>query len=227
MPQLAVNVMTPVIQRELSEFTLFSPAFSHIQASCPSSADTIPCTVSCFYFILLFALLRYQFFRSPMACRWLLIRLRKHLTLNRQAIWSCKPFHSLCAFARWKLESNFRLWLNFGLLVPSQYGHKLFLQIGLILFGTCSLACSLSHNFIQLATFRALQGLASAAMAPSLLGILGRTFEMGDKLRTVAFSAFAAGAPLGAAIGLIAGGFITQGTKTTWRSVGQTFLSII
>lgn len=67
-------------------------------------------------------------------------------------------------------------------------------------------------------------GLGAATIAPALLGILGRSFEVGTKMRTAAFAALSAGAPLGAAVGLLVGGFITNGTRPAWRSVSPKFL---
>ncbi|KAG0149735.1 hypothetical protein CROQUDRAFT_73887 [Cronartium quercuum f. sp. fusiforme G11] len=120
------------------------------------------------------------------------------------------------------LSSGFSLGYGSVLLLTGRladlYGHKLFLQIGLFIFAGASLACALAQTSIQLSIFRAIMGLGAATIAPSLIGILGRTFTVGTKMRTAAFAALSAGAPLGAAIGLLVGGFITNGTRPSWRS---------
>lgn len=98
------------------------------------------------------------------------------------------------------------------------YGHKLFLQIGLFIFALSSLASALARTSIQLSIFRATMGVGSAISAPALLGILGRSFEVGSQIRILAYAAFSAGAPLGSAMGLLSGGLIVERTPLTWRS---------
>ncbi|EGG08916.1 uncharacterized protein MELLADRAFT_84380 [Melampsora larici-populina 98AG31] len=99
------------------------------------------------------------------------------------------------------------------------YGHKLFLQIGLFIFAISSLASALARTSIQLSIFRAAMGLGSAVSAPALLGVLGRSFEVGSQIRIIAYAAFSAGAPLGSAMGLLVGGFIVERTALHWRSI--------
>ncbi|KAH9814583.1 major facilitator superfamily domain-containing protein [Melampsora americana] len=98
------------------------------------------------------------------------------------------------------------------------YGHKLCLLIGLSVFSAFSLASARADKAIDLAIFRAIQGLGAAAIAPSLLGIIARTFSRGSKMRTEGFSAFSTGSPLGTSIGLLIGDWMTQTTRPGWRS---------
>ncbi|KAH9823183.1 major facilitator superfamily domain-containing protein [Melampsora americana] len=98
------------------------------------------------------------------------------------------------------------------------YGHKLCLLIGLTIFSGFSLASALANSALQLAVFRAIQGLGAAAISPALLGILARTFAKGSKMRTEGFAAFSTGSPLGASIGLLVGDGITSATRPGWRS---------
>lgn len=105
------------------------------------------------------------------------------------------------------------------LYAPHQYGHKRFLLIGLVIFSLFSLASALATELHQLAVFRAFQGLGAAAISPSLLGILAKSFAIGSKLRTEAFATFSAGSPLGSSMGLFAGGFHSNGPALRWRSV--------
>ncbi|KAI7946332.1 hypothetical protein MJO29_010859 [Puccinia striiformis f. sp. tritici] len=99
------------------------------------------------------------------------------------------------------------------------YGHKLFIQLGTSLYAMASLGCAISHNHVQLSVLRFLQGLSVAATTPSLIGVLGSHLEADSALKRIGFASLSAGAPLGATFGLLAGGFITQGTGPGWRSV--------
>ena len=63
-----------------------------------------------------------------------------------------------------------------------------------------------------------MQGIGGAAVVPASLGILAHAFPP-SRARAIAFSTFAAGAPLGGAIGTLVGGVLTQLTAATWRSV--------
>ncbi|KAG5636878.1 hypothetical protein H0H81_006540 [Sphagnurus paluster] len=78
---------------------------------------------------------------------------------------------------------------------------------------------------------RGFQGIGAAATIPASLGILAHAFPP-SRTRNVAFSTFAAGAPLGAALGMALGGVLTQETVMSWRSpfyleTGLTFLCLI
>ncbi|POW07098.1 hypothetical protein PSTT_08478 [Puccinia striiformis] len=99
------------------------------------------------------------------------------------------------------------------------YGHKLFIQLGTSLYALASLGCAISHNHVQLSVLRFLQGISVAATTPSLIGVLGSHLEPDSALKRIGFASLSAGAPLGATFGLLAGGFITQGTGPGWRSV--------
>ncbi|KNZ55230.1 hypothetical protein VP01_2733g2 [Puccinia sorghi] len=99
-----------------------------------------------------------------------------------------------------------------------QYGHKLFIQVGTIVYAMASLGCALSHTHVQLSILRVLQGLGAAATAPSLIGVLGNHLPPESSLKRVGFACLSAGAPLGGTFGLLVGGFITQGTGPGWRS---------
>ncbi|POV97926.1 hypothetical protein PSTT_14744 [Puccinia striiformis] len=102
------------------------------------------------------------------------------------------------------------------------YGHKLFIQLGTSLYALASLGCAISHNHVQLSVLRFLQGLSVAATTPSLIGVLGSHLEPDSALKRIGFASLSAGAPLGATFGLLAGGFITQGTGPGWRSSSHT-----
>ncbi|MBW0498424.1 hypothetical protein O181_038139 [Austropuccinia psidii MF-1] len=107
--------------------------------------------------------------------------------------------------------------LLFGRLADA-FGHKLFIQLGCLIFSLSSLGCGLSQTALQLSIFRVLQGLGAAAIAPSLIGVLGTLLPPGTTIKRAGFAALSAGAPLGASFGLLVGGFITAGTRWRWRS---------
>ncbi|KAI0841053.1 drug resistance protein [Hypoxylon sp. FL0890] len=70
-------------------------------------------------------------------------------------------------------------------------------------------------NEIGFNLFRGLQGLGAAANVPTAIGILGVTFPP-SKAKNYAFSAYAAGAPLGSVFGNIIGGFIASYANWRW-----------
>ncbi|KAL6303364.1 major facilitator superfamily domain-containing protein [Sparassis latifolia] len=80
--------------------------------------------------------------------------------------------------------------------------------------------CDKSHHGdeITLDVLRGFQGIGGAAVIPASLGMLAHAFPP-SRIRSVAFAAFAAGNPVGAAVGSIIGGVLTQLTEKTWRSV--------
>lgn len=60
---------------------------------------------------------------------------------------------------------------------------------------------------------RGLQGLGPAATIPACLGIMADSFEIGSVQRTVAFTTFGGGAPIGAGLGNVVSSVLTQYTK--------------
>ncbi|KAI0729086.1 efflux transporter [Fomitopsis betulina] len=108
------------------------------------------------------------------------------------------------------------LLLFFGRLADL-YGRKKAFLAGILVLGVLSLGCGFAQSEIVIDVLRGLQGLGSAAAIPASLGILAHSFPP-SKTRSVAFATFAAGAPVGAAIGSTIGGVLTQLTEKTWRS---------
>jgi MFS family permease len=76
-----------------------------------------------------------------------------------------------------------------------------------------TLANGFATSFIQLAIFRALQGIGAAMTVPSAVGIISSYFVAKD--RTIALSFFAASGAVGFCSGLIFGGFLTS--SLGWR----------
>ncbi|KAG6908440.1 hypothetical protein DXG01_004523 [Tephrocybe rancida] len=111
------------------------------------------------------------------------------------------------------------------------YGRKKTFVIGSTLLTAFTLGCGFAQNSITLDILRGFQGIGAAATIPASLGILAHAFPP-SRARSVAFSTFAAGAPIGAALGMAIGGVLTEITAPTWRSpyyleAGLTVLCLI
>ncbi|EIM80449.1 MFS general substrate transporter [Stereum hirsutum FP-91666 SS1] len=106
--------------------------------------------------------------------------------------------------------------LLFGRLADL-YGRKRVFLLGFTVIGAFALGVGFAPNQIGLDLLRAIQGLGGAAVVPAALGILAHTFPP-SRARSIAFSTFAAGAPLGGAFGYVFGGVLVQLTDPTWRS---------
>jgi EmrB/QacA subfamily drug resistance transporter len=100
--------------------------------------------------------------------------------------------------------------------IADRIGRRVIFTLGMALFTTTSLACSLASNIAVLDAARALQGIGAAMMFASSLAILVDAFPT-DPGRTKAFAAY--GATIGAAfaIGPLVGGALTSGIS--WRAV--------
>ena len=94
------------------------------------------------------------------------------------------------------------------------FGRRKIFLIGITLFTLASLADGLSQSGGMIIAFRGLQGLAGALMSPAALSIILVTYREGHE-RNVALSVWGAVASGGAAVGVLAGGIITQ--YLTWR----------
>ena len=94
------------------------------------------------------------------------------------------------------------------------FGRRKIFLLGITLFTLASLADGLSQSGGMIIVFRAIQGLAGALMSPAALSIILVTYKEGHE-RNVALSVWGAVASGGAAVGVLAGGIITQ--YLTWR----------
>ncbi|KAG8819832.1 hypothetical protein FRC19_009491 [Serendipita sp. 401] len=79
-----------------------------------------------------------------------------------------------------------------------------------------TLGCGFSATAIQLIVLRAMSGIGQAATVPAAIGILAHSFPP-SRARSTAFATFAAGAPLGACLGMIFGGVMSQ--YASWKGV--------
>ncbi|KAF2801053.1 MFS general substrate transporter, partial [Melanomma pulvis-pyrius CBS 109.77] len=96
------------------------------------------------------------------------------------------------------------------------YGKRLIFLWGSVWVTVTSVALPFVPSEIGFNIFRGLQGLGSAAMVPTAIGIIGVTFPPG-KAKNYAFSCYSAGAPLGGIFGNLFGGVI--GEYLVWKWV--------
>ncbi|KAI0345781.1 hypothetical protein BDW22DRAFT_1426436 [Trametopsis cervina] len=108
------------------------------------------------------------------------------------------------------------LLLLFGRLADL-YGRKRVFLLGIAFLSIFSVGAGFAQDEVVLDVLRGVQGIGSAAVIPASLGILAHSFPP-SRARSLAFATFAAGAPMGAVIGSLIGGALTQITKPTWRS---------
>ncbi|WP_036564996.1 MFS transporter [Nocardioides halotolerans] len=94
------------------------------------------------------------------------------------------------------------------------YGRRRIFMAGVILFALASALGGLAQNEAMLLSSRGLQGVGAAMASPTALALITTTFPAGP-LRNRAFSVFAAMSGVGAAIGLILGGWLT-GIDPIW-----------
>lgn len=95
-------------------------------------------------------------------------------------------------------------------------GRKRMFAVGLIGFAGASALGGLAANQAMLFGARALQGAFAALMAPAALSILTITFQHDAGERAKAFGAFGAVSGAGGAIGVLAGGLLTQYASWRW-----------
>jgi EmrB/QacA subfamily drug resistance transporter len=94
-------------------------------------------------------------------------------------------------------------------------GRRWLFMLGLGAFALFSLACGLATSSGMLIAFRALQGLGGAILSPSVFSIVSVTFREGSE-RNKALGILGAIAGSGAAIGVLAGGVLTEYAGWEW-----------
>jgi EmrB/QacA subfamily drug resistance transporter len=105
--------------------------------------------------------------------------------------------------------------LLLGGRVGDLLGRRWLFMIGLAAFALFSLACGLATSSGMLIAFRALQGAAGAILSPSVFSIVSVTFREGSE-RNKALGILGAIAGSGAAIGVLAGGVLTEYAGWEW-----------
>ena len=91
--------------------------------------------------------------------------------------------------------------------VADIWGRKKVFIVGMVWFGLWNLIGGFMKNGAALIVTRALTGMGASMTTPSGFGIIAAHFD--GKARAYAFATFSAGAPVGAAVGLILGGLLT------------------
>ncbi|MFF9645774.1 MFS transporter [Kitasatospora aureofaciens] len=104
------------------------------------------------------------------------------------------------------------------------YGRQWLFRLGLAVFGLCSLAGGLAQQPWQLVAARAGQGVGAAAAAPAALAMLTTTFAEGPR-RVRALGLWSAANAAGGALGVLAGGLLTE--YASWRWVMLVNLPIV
>lgn len=88
------------------------------------------------------------------------------------------------------------------------YGRRRIFMVGVALFAVASGLGGLAQNELMLLGSRGLQGLGAALAAPTALALITTNFPAGPS-RNRAFSVYAAMSGVGAAVGLVLGGWLT------------------
>lgn len=88
------------------------------------------------------------------------------------------------------------------------YGRRRIFIVGVLLFAVASLVGGFASNEVMLLAARGFQGLGAALASPAALALITTTFPAGRE-RNRAFAVYAAMAGVGAAVGLILGGWLT------------------
>lgn len=95
------------------------------------------------------------------------------------------------------------------------YGRRRLLAGSFALFALASLGGGLAQSGAQLVTCRALQGVAAAGLAPAALALLSTSFPSGPE-RARALAVWAAVTAAGGAVGVLAGGLLTELAGWRW-----------
>jgi EmrB/QacA subfamily drug resistance transporter len=116
--------------------------------------------------------------------------------------------------------------LLFGGRIGDYVGRKKIFIVGLLGFAAASALGGIAANQEMLYASRALQGVFGALLAPAALAIISETFTVPAE-RAKAFGVFGAISGGGAAIGLIAGGALTEFFSWRWCLGVNTPIAII
>jgi EmrB/QacA subfamily drug resistance transporter len=100
--------------------------------------------------------------------------------------------------------------------LSDRFGRRRVFQIGLVLFVSGSLLCSLAHTIGQLIAYRAMQGLGASMLNPVALSIVANVFTE-PKARAYAVGIWGAVAGIALGLGPVLGGALTQALG--WRSI--------
>src|SRR5689334_13368960 len=105
-------------------------------------------------------------------------------------------------------------------------GRKRTFLIALVGFAAASALGGAAQSFEMLVGARALQGVFGALLAPTALAVLTTTFTIARE-RARAFGVFGAVAAAGGAIGLLAGGVLTETLSWRWTLYINAFIAAV
>ncbi len=130
-----------------------------------------------------------------------------------------RDLHATLAGLQWVLDAYTLVVASLLMLsgaISDRIGRRRVFQIGMGLFVTGSLLCSLAHSIGQLIAFRAIQGLGASMLNPVALSIVANAFPE-PKARARAVGVWGAVAGVSLALGPLLGGALTQ--TIGWRSI--------
>ncbi|KRM23415.1 hypothetical protein FC90_GL000371 [Latilactobacillus graminis DSM 20719] len=93
-------------------------------------------------------------------------------------------------------------------------GRKMIFVIGLFIFGFASMMIGVADSPMMMISFRAVQGIGSAIIAPTSLALLMDYYD--GQMRTRAIAYYGATAGIGSSVGLLLGGWLTS--TISWRA---------
>src|SRR3954462_8997180 len=140
-----------------------------------------------------------------------------------------KALHISDASRQWALTSytlTFGGLLLLGGRVADYIGRKRTFLIGLFGFAAASALGGLAQSAAALFGARAIQGAFAALLAPAVLSLITTTFTEAHE-RAKAFAVYGAISGTGAAIGLIAGGALTEYLSWRWTLLVNTPIAIM
>lgn len=98
-------------------------------------------------------------------------------------------------------------------LLVDRWSRKYMIVIMAIVWSMATFLCAFASNFHQLVIFRALTGIGEAAFSPAAVALISKLFPRSSRASHIGI--FNAGAPIGAGLGFVAGGYI--GMVWGWR----------
>ncbi len=130
-----------------------------------------------------------------------------------------RDLHATLAGLQWVVDAYTLVvasLLMFAGSMSDRFGRRKVFQLGLVLFTSGSVLCSLAPSIGGLVLFRAVQGLGASMLNPVALSIVANTFpEARDRARAIGVWGAVGG--LAFALGPVLGGILTQ--VLGWRSV--------
>lgn len=126
---------------------------------------------------------------------------------------------------QWLLSAytlTFGGFLLFSGVLADRYGRRFIFSAGMVWLSVWTLANGFATSFIQIAIFRALQGVGAAMTVPSAIGIISSYFVASE--RVVALTFFGASGAIGFCAGLLFGGFVTEALG--WRYIFRIAIAV-